>query len=162
MTSTISTGTLTVTHKESLSLNGSEQGTTNTLTIASVTEVYKRIVACAASVDTTIATFQTTVATTDNALDLELVKYIRVTNLDDSNSVNLSLQIAIAEGGTANSSCTILLEAGRSFIMGSPHDGIGADDDAATVITAPFDLESIVVDPTSNEVDVEIFVASVS
>lgn len=160
MATTISNATLTVTITESLTLNGYDQGSSNVLTIAAVNEVYKRIVTCPASVDTTIATFQTAASTSDVALDLETTKYIRITNLDDTNSINLSLQTAGAEGGTANMSATILVEAGRSFIMGSPHDGIGMDDDAATIVTAPFDLESLLVDPTGNAVDVEVFVAS--
>tara|TARA_R100000458_G_C8113624_1_gene135394 strand:- start:423 stop:557 length:135 start_codon:yes stop_codon:yes gene_type:complete len=44
--------------------------------------------------------------------------------------------------------------------MGTPHDGIATDDDAATVITTLTDLESLVVDPASNAVTVEVFVAS--
>ena len=161
MATTLSASTLTVKITESIILNGSDQGATNTLSIASINEVYKRIVTCPASADTTVATFQTATSTSDGALDLEDTKYIRITNLDDTNSINLSLQTAGAEGGTANMSATILVEAGRSFIMGSPHDGIGVDDDAAGIVTAPFDLESLLVDPSANAVDVEVFVASV-
>ena len=43
--------------------------------------------------------------------------------------------------------------------MGSPHDVIGMEDDAADIVTAPFDLESILIDPGSNAVQVEVFVA---
>ena len=44
MATTISNATLTVTLTESVSLNGIEQGATNTLTIANIDEVSKRIV----------------------------------------------------------------------------------------------------------------------
>ena len=44
MTSTITAATLTVTLKESIELNGVEQGATNTKTIANVNEISKRIV----------------------------------------------------------------------------------------------------------------------
>tara|TARA_Y100000361_G_C11061704_1_gene290833 strand:- start:234 stop:701 length:468 start_codon:yes stop_codon:yes gene_type:complete len=150
---------LVVTLTEAVTINSATRGSTNTLTITGINDVYERVVTCPASSDTTVATFQTATSTSDNAIDLESTKYIRVTNLDGSNSVNLSLQTAGAEGGTANMSATILLEAGRSFIMGSPHDGIGMDDDAADIVTAPFDLESILIDPGSNAVQVEVFVA---
>jgi len=107
-----------------------------------------------------VAVFQAGTNTQDGALDLQDVKYLRVTNLDASNSVNLSLQISTAENGTADSSCTVLLEAGKSFIMGAVHDGIAVDDDAATIVTTLTDLESIIVDPSSNDVTVEVFIAS--
>ena len=156
----MATATLSVTHTESISLNDREQGGTKTYTIASIADVYKRTVTCPAGSDTTVATFQTLTSTSDNAIDLELTKYIRVTNLDASNSVNLSLQVAGAEGGTANMSTTILLSAGETFTMGTPHDGIGIDDDAAGIVTSLNDLESILIDPGANSVAVEVFVAS--
>lgn len=152
--------TLTVTITEELTLNGADRGSTNTLSVASVTQVYHRIVTCPASVDTTVATFQTATSTSDNAIDLEDAKYLRITNLDGSNPINLSLQVSGGEDGSANMSATILVEAGRSFVMGAVHDGIAVDDDAATIVTALTDLESVLVDPGANAVSVEVFVAS--
>ena len=154
--------TLTTTIKEELTLNGIERGSTNTLSITSVNEVFQRMVTCPANQDTTIAAFKAAVNTSDGSLDLDDVKYIRVTNLDSTNSITLSLQISAAENGTADASTSILLAAGRSFIMGSPHDGIATDDDGTTVITDSNlnDLESLIVDPMTNSVTVELFIAS--
>ena len=87
-------GVLTVSIKEELTLNGAQQGGVNTVSIASVTQSFKRVVTCPASVDTTVAMFQAGTNTQDGALDLQDVKYLRVTNLDGTNSVNLSLQIS--------------------------------------------------------------------
>ena len=123
--------------------------------------MYKRIVTIPASNDTTIAEFQTSAHTSNNAIDLEDVRYIRVTNLDDTNPVTLSLQVAGGEGGTANMSTSVLLEAGKNFVLGTVHDGIALDDDAASIVASLNDLESILVDSGSNAVDLEIFVASV-
>ena len=155
-------GVLTVSIKEELTLNGAQQGSINTLSVASINQSYKRIVTCPASVDTTIASFEATTATTAGkpSLDIDDVKYLRVTNLDDANSVNLSLQVSTAENGTADSSCTLLLEAGRSFVSGTVHDGIAVDDDQKTIVTDLRDLESLLVDPGSNSVKVEVFIAS--
>ena len=150
---------LITTITESITLNGKERGSTNTLTIGSVTEIFHRIVTCPSGQDTTVATFQAATNTSDGALDLDNVKYIRLTNLDDSNPINLSLQVAGGEDGTANMSTTILVAAGRSFIMGAPHDGIALDDDAASIVTSLVDLESLLVDPSSNNVTVEVFIA---
>jgi hypothetical protein len=152
---------LTVTLTEAVSLNGGSRGSTNTLTITGVDDVYHRIVTCPASSDTTVATFQAASSTSDSALDLQETKYIRVTNMDGSNSVNLSLQISNDEDGAADYSGTILLESGRSFIMGTPHDGIQVSDANANIITTLVDLESIIIDPGSNAVQVEVFIAGV-
>ena len=170
MASTITASTLKVTIQEDIKLNGVQQGGVNTFNIGSINEIYKRIVTCPASTDTVIATFKSTTSVTGSSgttaratsLDMEDAKYIRVTNLDDSNSVNLSLQVDVAEDdGAADESATLLLEAGKSFMMGSPNDGIKVDDDAAAVITNLNDLESIIIDPSDNAVDIEIFIASV-
>lgn len=161
MASTVTASTMTVTISESITLNGKNQGSTQTLNIASIKDVYKRIVTCVDDTDCTIATFQTDTSTSDGAIDLENVRYIRVTNLDDTNPMNLSLQVAGGEGGTANMSTTVLVSAGESFILGTVHDGIALDDDAASIVTSLNDLESLLVDPLSENIDVEVFIASV-
>ena len=153
--------TLTSTITESITLNGADRGSTNTLTVGSVTQVFHRIVTCKTGVDTTVAVFKESVDDADGALDKEDVKYIRVTNLDTTNPVNLSLQVDAGEDdSTADESATILLAAGRSFIMGVPSDGVAVSDANATLIDALHDLESILIDPLSNAVTVEVFIAS--
>ena len=157
--------TLTVTITESLpDYNGADNDLTltNALSISGVDDIYHRIVTVPATVDTTLANFHATTGVADSSLDVENVKYIRVTNLDGSNPVNLSLQVDAGEDDTAaDASTTLLLEAGKSFIMGSPSDGIATDDDAATIITTLNNLESIIADSASAAVKVEVFIASV-
>jgi|TARA_B100001287_G_scaffold57477_1_gene45778 hypothetical protein len=153
---------LTVTITESVTLNGAARGSTNTLTVAGVDDVYHRIITVPANVDTTLVNFHATVGASDSSLDVENVKYIRCTNLDSSNPINLSLQVDVDEDDSAaDASATILLEAGKSFIMGSPSDGIAVDDDAATIITTLNNLESIIADSAAAAVQMEVFVASV-
>ena len=162
--------TLTVTLTESLpDYNGSDNDLTltNALTISGVDDIYHRIITCPAAdggiSGTTLVKFSAAVNTVDGAaaLDLDNVKYIRVTNLDSSNSVTLSLQVSNDEDGAADFSSSILLEAGKSFLMGTPHDGIQVSDANANVITTLVDLESIIADPAGNDVKVEVFIASV-
>ena len=161
MASTISAADLKVKITEEVILNGKDQGGTTELTIASIKDVSKRIVTIAADDDATVLVFKSTTASADNALDKDTVKYIRITNLDDSNSVNISLQLDSDEDNSAaDLSVTHLLEAGRSFMMGTPDEAVHADDDAATIVTALTDLESIIVDPGSNAGTVEVFTAS--
>ena len=154
--------TLTSTITESITLNGQDRGSTNTLSIGSVTQVFHRIVTCPADLDTTVATFATLASTSDVAVNMDTVKYIRVTNLDLSNPVTLSLQISNDEDLTADASTSLLLAAGMSFVMGTSAEGIATADDGATVITdtALHDLESIIIDPRSNAISVEVFIAS--
>ena len=164
MASTVTASTLTVSLSESITLNGQEMGATNTFTVASVNEVYKRIVTCLAGVDTTIAHFNTQVDVEDSGIDTQDAKYIRVTNLDDTNSVNLNLQIDVTESGSGvadpNETATVLLAAGESFVMGTPHDSLAVYDTDSSVQTTLHDLESILIDPGANAVDMEVFVAS--
>ena len=164
MASTITAATLRVNITEDIILNGKNQGGANTLSIASINEIFKRIATCPADVDTTIFRSGVTADVTDSSLDVQDVKYIRLTNLDSSNSVNVNLQIDVTESGSGasavNETATILLEAGHSFIMGTSHDSIAVYDTDGSVQTTLHYLESILVDPGANAVDVEIFVAS--
>ena len=163
MASTVTAATLTVTVSESVTLNGQDLGATNEKTIASINEIYKRIVTCPANSETTLAHFHSSVADGTLApLDIEDVKYIRVTNLDDTTSITLSLQSDVGEDDSAaDESASLLIEAGRSFIMGSPNDGIGISDANANLVTDLVDLESLVVFTGSSAIDVEVFIASV-
>ena len=153
---------LTVTIKEDITVNGHQYGGTKMYTVSSIVDVYKRILTVPASVDTTLVSFKSTVGIADGAMDIQNVKYIRVTNLDSSNAVNLSLQIDTGKDDSdADDSATVLLGAGKSFVLGTPHDSVAVNSAAATVITALTDLESILVDSSSHAVRMEVLVASV-
>jgi len=155
--------TLTSTITESISLNGADRGSTNTLTVASVTQVFHRIVTCPTGQDTTVATFASVAddSAVSGSLDVEDVKYIRVTNLDGTNPVNLSLQIDAGEDDSAaDESATIALGGGESFIMNGADDYIAVQDTNATIEATLHDLESLLIDPLSNAVTVEVFIAS--
>ena len=91
MASTIQSATLTVTISETITLGGTQYGGTRVLEIENINEAYKRIVKCVNSQTTTIATFNGNAFAADNAIDTEDAKYIRVTNLDDTNSVELAI-----------------------------------------------------------------------
>jgi hypothetical protein len=151
---------LTVTLTESVTLNGSVRGSTNQLTITGIEHVMERIVTVPADNDTTVLLTKDTVASSDSAVDIQDTKYIRITNLDSTNSVTLSLQIDINENDSAaDESASILLEAGKTFMLGTPHDCINVGDSNASILTDLHDLESILVDSGSNAVKLEVFVA---
>jgi len=151
---------LTVTLTESVTLNGSVRGSTNQLTITGIEHVLERIVTAPSGGDTTVLLAKSFVAASDSALDIEDTKYIRITNLDSTNSVNLSLQIDSAENDSAaDESATILLEAGKTFMLGTPHECVNVNDSSASIQTSLKDLESILVDSGSNAVKLEVFAA---
>jgi hypothetical protein len=160
--------TLKVKIHEEIILDNQDYGSKRTFEISSIDEIYKRIVTCPANAETTVVHFKQVVGASggatkfDGALDIQDVRYVRITNLDSSNSLTLSLQAEVGEDDTgADVSASILLEAGKSFIMGSGHDGIGVSDANANLVTDLVDLDSFVVQPGSNAINVEVVVASV-
>ena len=107
MTTTISAATLTLTLTESITLNGSQQGATNTQTIDDVNEVSKRIVTVPTT-ETTIVAFAATVS--QGTFIAGDVRYIRLTNKDDANFVYL-----VFKNEYSNEFC-IKLDKGQSYI----------------------------------------------
>ena len=159
--------TLKVKIEEDIILENQNYGSKRTLEISSIDEIYKRIVTCPANAETTVVHFKQVAGAAggatkfDGALDVQDVKYIRVTNLDSSNNLTLSLQVEVGEDDSgADASASILLEAGKSFMMGSGHDGINVSDANSNLVTDLVDLDSLVVQPGSNAISVEVFVAS--
>ena len=151
---------LTVTLTESVTLNGSVRGSTNQLTITGIEHVMERIVTIPANADATVLLTKDTVTSSDSAVDIQDTKYIRITNLDSTNSVVLSFQIDDDNNdSTADHSSSLLLEAGKTFIMGTPHESIRVSDSSASMLNVLRDLESILVDSGSNAVKLELFVA---
>ena len=152
--------TLTTKVLEEITINGNKSRFVNSKSIDGINNIYTRTIALPTSQTTTLVTFQTSEHTSDGALDLEDTRYIRITNLSTQNTVTLSLQVAGGEGGTANMSASVLLDAGKSFMLGTVHDGISVGDTDATVITALTDLESIAAVCGGTEVSLELFVAT--
>ena len=159
--------TLKVKIQEDIVLDNQDYGSKRTLEVSSIDEIYKRIVTCPANAETTVVHFKQVAGVAggatkfDGALDIQDVKYVRITNLDSSNSLTLSLQAEVGEDDSgADVSASVLLEAGKSFMMGSGHDGIGVSDANANLVTDLVDLDSFVVQPGSNAISVEVFVAS--
>ena len=150
MASTVSAATMTVKITEDIVLNGVNQGGTNTLSIGSINEVHKFI----KTVDTggfrTLVLFDNTVAA--GTLDADLVKYVRVTNLDDTNYIDIRVK--------ATDSFTYRLTAGASLVLGGGTDtaleGVASGDAPASGV----DIAEIKGQANTASVDVEVFCAS--
>lgn len=159
---------LTLSIKEELTLNGAQQGGTNTLTIASVTQSFKRVVTLPANggsgnTQTTVAVLRDAVTTADGSLADGDAKYVRVTNLDADNSVTLSLQLAPSGTAAASTTSSILLKPGYTLMLCSADNAIAVDDDSATPITSGslVHLESIIaINAVNDTTQLEVFIAS--
>ena len=146
---------LVTTITESVVVNGALRGSTNTVTTTGIIDTFERVITCPHSATTTIATFATNVYDSAGAIDKENVRYIRVTNLDATYDIELGV-------GGAASNYTILLPAGTSHIINRADDVFVAEADAVPSYGALADLAKLEVRPTtSNNVNVEIFVATV-
>ena len=155
MATTITAATLTVTITEEISLNGQDKGSTNALTVASVTEVSQRIVNVPTS-EVIILAMGTAVAA--GQLVEGDVRYIRLTNKDDTNHITLVFK------SENNNECSHLLDAGHSFIYPGDNSGGVANthDASASALTVSLDdLVDITAQANTAACDLEIFVAGV-
>lgn len=146
MATTINNAKLTVRVTEDLSLNGRQLGNTNTHEITGINEVSERIVTAATTGTTVIGMAAAAAAGTFVRGN---VKYVRVTNLDDTNFVRLAI---ITDGTDVH----VKVPAYDSFILSTGNAFAG--EDAASVT---FDnITSIKAYADSAAVDLEIFVAT--
>ena len=159
MTSTLSSGTLTVKVIESIKLNGVEQGANNTKVYTGINSISKRIITITTA-ESVIATFSAAVASAGHYVAAN-VRYMRFTNKDDTNFITLTFR------NQDNDEAAIKLDAGQSFIWNADNSG-GLDDvmnatqdaDAASD-TALGDLTNIQADANTGSCKLEYFIASV-
>jgi len=159
MASTITPATMTVSITESITLNGKNQGGTTINSFASIAEISKRILTITTN-EAVIATFSGAVASSGHYND-SAVKYIRLTNLDDTSFVALTFR------NQDNDEVSLKLDAGQSFIFnGDNANGMTAvmnatqDADAAS-LTNFGSLTNIQADAETGTIDLEMVIASV-
>ncbi len=153
MASTVTASTMTVTISESITLNGKNQGGTQTLSIPSIATVSRRIIDVPASEVEIIAMSTAVAAGTFIESD---VLYIRITNLDDTNHVTLTFK------DEDNTEVALLLDKGQSFIYNGDLSGgvvntMHAGGSALTVSLN--DLVNVTATADTAACDVEVFVA---
>ena len=146
MATTVKNGILTVRTVEEITVNGSKRGSTIKKEISPINEVAERIVTSLTTGTTLLNLGDAAGAGTVIRSDL---KYLRITNLDDTNYVRLAL---ITDGTDVH----IKLPAGESFFLSSGNAGAAEDSDAVS-----FDnITSIKSWANTASVDVELFIAS--
>jgi len=146
--------TLTVTLTESLALGdgSTDRGTTNIQTITSIDEVAHRIMDVTASYVDIIKVGSVASAGTFKTGG---IKYLRITNLDDTVTITLRMQ-------NADSEYFVTLEPEDHFILGN--DNMDAHETGATALgTAESlaDIDVISAKSSSGTKQIEYFIASV-
>ena len=153
MASTVTASTMTVTISESITLNGKNQGGTQTLSIPSIATVSRRIIDVPAS-EVEIIAMSTAVAS-GTFIESDVL-YIRITNLDDTNHVTLTFK------DEDDTEVALLLDKGQSFIYNGDLSGgvvntMHAGGSALTVSLN--DLVNVTATADTAACDVEVFVA---
>jgi hypothetical protein len=149
--------TLTTTITESLTLNGSQRGGTNTKTFTGINEASKRMLTITTN-EATIATFSGAVGSAGHFND-GTVRYIRITNLD------ATYFVAITFTNDDSDEFAIKLDAGQSFILcGDNSTGMelifNANAGDVASHTALGSLTTIQADAEASTVQIEMFVAT--
>jgi hypothetical protein len=148
---------LTTTITESVTINGAVRGSTNTVTTTGINNTFERTLTAAHSNITTIAEFATANHTSESAIDLNDVRYVRVSNLSSSEELIVGIIT------TSSTNYQIRLRAGASHVLfhGENVAVAEADGDPA-MASMTNDLSAIEVQPVSStDAQVELFIASV-
>tara|TARA_Y100000593_G_C4162290_1_gene262644 strand:- start:213 stop:689 length:477 start_codon:yes stop_codon:yes gene_type:complete len=145
--------TMTVTVKEAVTINSKDYGSTQTFTVASIANITRRVFT-ATTTEATVMTFSSAMAAGQSIP--AKVKYLRFTNLDDTN------HIVITFANENDDEAAIKLDAGNTFIFAGDNSGGMADvldADGSALSLSLGDLKSITVDADTASCDVELFVA---
>jgi len=146
---------LITTLSESVTLNGSVRGSTNTVTTRNVVDVMERIVTCVHSQVTTIATFAAAPYTSAGAIDVDRTKYIRVTNLSDTEVVDIAIV-------TTATNYQVVLTAGNSHILCQADTTAIGEEDTSPAFGTLQSIASIQIKPRGTaDAQVELFVGLV-
>ena len=155
MASTVTSSTLQVLVAESITLNGIEYGGSNTLKIGSINECSKRIVT-ASTTKTEILSVGS--STSKGGFITGDLRYMRFTNLDDTNHVTLFFL------NDLNAEFAVKLDQGPSFIYTADlADGAAGTTDAIVGTASATNLgglTTVSVQSDTASCDVEYFVAS--
>ena len=151
MATTLNNATLTVRVIEEITLNGSQKGSTNKHEIRSINEVTERIVS--------VPTSTVTILSASNIVGpgtyvSSSIKYMRLTNLDDTNFVRISF--ASGSSSQANTS-DLKLEAQRSMMFTNTSISGSANGAVFDSFTGFTDMKATA---DTDAVDLEIFIAS--
>jgi len=147
MGSRITPATLTVTVTEAITLNSVDLGCANTLSIASIGEIDQRILSVPTASEIVIANLGT--ADSAGTYKRSGLKYIRITNMDDTNFIRLRIKDT-----DNNEQADFRVLKGQSFILS---DSVIST--AAGAFAAWEDIETISAQADTADVDIQLYVA---
>ena len=150
MATTVTPATLTTTITESITLNGVVYDKTTTKSIASVATYNSRVYQLKASTSHSLINFVSD--PTSGRFDTEDFKYMRITNLDDTNAINISLTDASDAG------LGFQLNAGDSFVLTALNIDANTSGDVLTSLAHT--VETAHIRTGGAETDVEIVIAT--
>tara|TARA_R100000789_G_C2998121_1_gene148004 strand:+ start:62 stop:550 length:489 start_codon:yes stop_codon:yes gene_type:complete len=161
MSSKVVAATLSATIAEGITLNGIARGSSTTVDIASIGEVFNQITSITTS-GTNIVQFASekgagVLSTASSGAGT--VEYIRITNLDDTNYVDITLSDHITPGSAANL-CSFRVTAGKSIVLGGVSFATEDDSDADNSIAASDTIANIRGIADSAACDIEVFIVS--
>ena len=152
---TFAASTLTVTLKESLTLDGRDYGGNQSYSFSSIGNVTRRI-ETVTTTEATIITFSTSMG--PGQYIPGQVKYLRFSNLDDTNHIVLTF------ANENDDEAAIKLDAGQSFVINVDNSGGMVDVldaiDGTGLTYSLGDLKSVTADADTASCDMEIFIAS--
>lgn len=150
MASTLTSGTLIVKTDEKIVLDGNDLGGTKSFTESSIrvySRQFRKIINGVADSDIIVGFLGNP---TNRDFDSDDVKYVRVTNLDDTNDLAVVLVV------TGGSNYTFRIQPGHSFVMGSPTDYFKASEGAPDVDVVQIKAGYL----TGSSIDIEVVVGS--
>ena len=146
---------LVTTISESVTLNGSVRGGSNSVTTTGIVDVMERIVTCTQAQTTTIAVFAANPYTSAGAIDVDRTRYVRVTNLDTTNNIELAVV-------TTATNYQVTITGGNSHILSIGTEAAIGETDTSPAFGTLENLASLQVSPvTANDAQVELFVGLV-
>jgi hypothetical protein len=154
MATTITPATLTVQVKEELTLGGATYDTTTTHTIASVANISKRIYTLTAQTATILANFDSSPDIVSPEFDYANIKYIRITNLDDTNSV------IITKASAATAAAEEVRAGGSIYMINGAKDVKGAASKAAQTALAEIETLYAYSATATVTLDIEVVIAT--
>ena len=150
MATTVTTATLKVDITEAITLNGVTYDKTTTQSITGIGQYYSRVYQLKASTTHTLVEFASDPS--NNVFDSDDFKYMRITNLDDTNAVNLTF----AE--ESNVGCGFQLDAGESFVISALV--VDSNTSGSAITSLGHSITDLFIRTGGNETDVEIVVAT--
>ena len=142
---------LVTTITETVTLNGSLRGSSNSVTTTGIIDVFERILTCAHSNTTTVAVFASTPHSSAGALDVENCKYLRISNL----SVDQDIKLALV---TTNTNYQVNVRAGGSHVLFQAEEGAIGEEDTSPAFPTLEDIVTVQVRPAATtDVQVEVF-----